>query len=457
MRVMPVLVVVCAAVAHVSCGTGRDRGLGDGVGADGVRAVAGRGGRPLVPAEPRVFVIPGTELVLPLIHGVGTAPGSDRGGEDDGRGGGFLAEPAPGAVPVLAIDGVGAVRSRLVLIDAGPEESGDRGAVESWLPPTPRWSAQAWDPGVAGSVPPRGSPRAFWALIASIPAEAAGRGVRLDGRALSAVWVEPPPRTEAERAVRLEASVDEWRALGRELLPEALDPLRRWRVRLLEDRVARGVLWGTQGPPPAIADPAIEALAQQTELRWRAALEALRRADAGLAAEVVVGVTAVVRTPAGPLLPAWALDDPALVRLRTTLIDPRSSATSRVEAARDWLDGLVPGVAWVIDEGSGAREQGGDGEPSARVEVGVVNLRASAVSATIAPGDATTPSAPIDLAPMSGASVVVVVPGPRGGALVTPSEVRFGRRRLTLAPVTAALAAGPPGLAMSLSPQWTLE
>ena len=203
---------------------------------------------------------------------------------------------------------------------------------------------------------------------------------------------------------------------------EALSPITRWRWRLLVDgldpaRDPAPNLDGTSAPGvpivPRFADPAIEALAQQNEDRWRVALAWLWFADASVARRVKDRVAAVARfaVPSvsgdasvqgvhiGRVAPLWTTDHSELDMLLADLLEPSIDAFARVRLAQRWLDAQPPAAAWIKDDGGiliAPDESGLKLNAQAMhgviASVGVINLldRSTLAWTQLSPGEAAT-------------------------------------------------------------------
>lgn len=373
---------------------------------------------------------------MPLVIPVGDRDGASR------------RDWTPPSVPALTTDDGEVIEASLVrysIVRLEPDPTG-------WLSPAAVWVAEPWSPGIA---PPASSTDpvllntpAFWALVAHVPESLGRAGLILGGTRLPVQWVEPPAaQRDASRLPRPEASAERLAELGRMLAGDARDPLRRWRVGLLTDRVRPAALGGSRDWPGRLADPALEALAQQEEWRTRAALDALERADPALAADVAGALTVVVRTPSGALLPAWRYDDTGLATLRARLLDVDSTRAQRIAAARSWLDTMPAGVAWAIDESAAPDAAAEDDRSRVTASIGAANLRIVRQSGVV--GLEGRPAQPPVLLDGHEARVLTIpldVPTDASARGVEPLTVGIGGVR-GVAPVRVrALVAAPPGL-----------
>lgn len=147
-----------------------------------------------------------------------------------------------------------------------------------------------------------------------------------------AAWISPFP-IYAEWSTLLAASV-----------ADEVDPMLRWRARLLR----AGVPDDPSRPPAAIEDGPVEALALQEELRWRAALSRLHRIDPALCARVRSCLLPVVRNvETGIMLPLWVTDPRPLEPLLDALLDERATPTITRSRVESWIRRQPDTVVWV--------------------------------------------------------------------------------------------------------------
>jgi hypothetical protein len=343
----------------------------------------------------------------------------------------------------------------------------------SWLTASATWfampasSAAPAQPGAPATIAvptdaaPPGTPR-FWALVVQGEHLRARTGLRLDGQSLAVSWADAQPSDiDAARQPRLNASPEAFTALGQMLSGDARDPLRRWRVALLADRIKPAQLVGQRAWPEPLSDPNLEALASHEEWSWRTALAALARADKALAADVKNTITAVIRTPDGVLLPAWRDDDKGLASLRAVLLNVDSTRAQRVAAANAWLTQTPRAIAWVIDESAPHPELVGRAD-AVEATIAIANLRGTRLSASLA-----APGRPAGAAQMIDGhhEALLRVPmrrDPRDDAAppIIPAVVRIGDVPLERPVRVAPLPVTPPGLALGPTyatwsmPQW---
>jgi len=232
----------------------------------------------------------------------------------------------------------------------------------AWLPASQRWRAWGLDELRALAPGERPVGFGFWALIADVPPTQSGGAFTLEGIGLAVRWFSPPPTTTiVARAPRLGAAPDAFRRLGERLSAEMEDPLRRWRVELITDRIRPFTLFGPE-PPGPFEDPVMRALSQHYESRWRAALDVLAEEDPDLASDLTTLLTCVVLSPDGEVLPAWPLDSSDASLIQETLLSQRTSASEKADLAREWLNRQARAVEWVVDE-SGPDSGAGPDQP----------------------------------------------------------------------------------------------
>lgn len=389
-----------------------------------------------IAAEPRIYAYAESPMLLPL------APARGASGED-------LSRPAsrwrPSRPPILQYGSGEPIPARLVFLEAQP--ANNPGA--TWLPAPAVWSATGWE----GTALPTWSPAGgFWALLVPPSADGARQVLRMNGTALPIVWLAPPPNsTDAARAPQLDFDRSALRELGGLIEGAASDPLQAWRIRLLTDRLRASELWPVA--PPAPSDPALAALADQLEARWRSAVGALERDDADLASEFVARLTAVVRTPDGMALPAWAPDDSALTAVRGALLAPLATSASRVEAVRSWLIATPEALAWIVDDS--AWSAGSDGRLSRRVTVAIANLTRTPVVASCAPVG--RPALNAARIPAHGVAEFSCTLEAQDAPAAPGVIARAGGWSATLAFHGMPLRAAPPGFVIGpLLPRWDL-
>jgi hypothetical protein len=382
------------------------------------------------PVATRIDAIIGAPIVLPIA-------------ESDGHGG-WLLEQRADWVPRGDDDATLVTKetcaTRLVLFE-GLARDDDSG----WLPAPLRWRATPREE-VAGR-PARGVAW-FWAAVIEAPSRPVGRSLRLAGRPVRIRWHQAPAPGEASGLVSApDAERDALRALGEALRPELEDPLRRWRARLVAERIGPMRLWGDPGVVGSLADdPDLEALALQQERRARLALRTLQRLEPTLAARVAALMTGVVSLPTGRLAPVWLVDDTADQALFAALLDDERSEADRRVDAEAWLDARPWTVSWVIDE-SGLDEAGRH-----LATVGVTNLISERQLTSAAVAGEAVRNARMLPALESG---VWRLTAPTSSSVA--AVVRSGPRTRSLGLLTEPLFATPPGLGLGpLFPRWSM-
>lgn len=395
----------------------------------------------------RVYIAQGRKVVLPLV-----APE------------GLSAEEAAAWTPGARIDVTLGTDVTLAarVFRVTPTATRDLQAPARWLSPGPSWRAAA--PGEAGA-----SGSGVWVAVAEAPTGLVERSLpsfaRVGDRIIDLTWI-PPARQNPDiaKAPMPQVSEPSLRALGEMVRTEATDPQRRWRVRLLSQRLGDGALWGDAPPPgfggvPSEMSEPLEATAEQLELNARAALDALRKADAALALEVLSRLICVVRTPDGVLLPGWAPGGgpggEGIESLLAQLLDPRRGAGEKAEAARRWLGTLPAAQAWIVDD-VGTPDSEGAGRHV--VTVGVCDLSGRGGQA-LALASNSFAGRDGEAAVAAFQSVALRAPMPtEWNSENRPSvEVSFGGFAASLAPIAAPAPVTPPGFTLGpLLEPWTL-
>jgi len=219
----------------------------------------------------------------------------------------------------------------------------------AWLEPAGGWVATEH---------PLGQPiineAGLWMVLVQFPEHSSSGPLLLGDRRLPIIWLPAPPRTTESRFLpRLNASASAWRELGNIITPLRNDPAQRWRIRLLSDRVRADRLFGAGGTDfneKPIDNELLEALARQTELRYRAAIARIQLADPRAAADLLALLTAVVVMPDGQLLPAWADITPRVSTIIDTAINSARPPARAAEATRSFVAALSPIRSWIIDD-----------------------------------------------------------------------------------------------------------
>jgi len=230
-----------------------------------------------------------------------------------------------------------------VLVAAGRE-------APRWLPPSGEWTTRSAGAGSVGSRPQVG----FGVLVVPDPPADARDTLAVRGRAWPVRTLEaaPPDPGWLEPAT---APAD-GEALLDLLEPAGRHPLRRWRLRLLADRLERG---GDADVASALrrgrfASRDLEALARHTEALWRAGLARLAEESPDAAGRLATRLTLIVDFGEGVAAPAWPLEQESLRQLRDDLLNPAITEAQCAARARAWLDAEPGGVAWVQDDAGAA-------------------------------------------------------------------------------------------------------
>lgn len=385
-----------------------------------------------VASEPRIYAFSDRPLVLPL------SPARRAGDVENGQ----AAERwRPSQMPRVQYDDGAVEGVRLVYFEARPNENSDF----PWLPAPATWSAIDWD---ATQDPNWNAAGGFWGVVVPPPPAGRRQVLRFNGAALPVIWLPgPPPATDSLRAPRLDLDRTALRALGDRLTKLAQDPLAAWRVRILTDRIRSSELWASPPAPPS--DPALAALANQIEGRWRSAISAIERDNPELASEFVSRLTAVIRTPEGAALPAWGQEDSALNAVRAALLAPAGSKATREQSVRTWLAAAPAAVAWVVDDSSAK------GAESRAATVTIANLQSTPVVASSAPVGKPAVNATRLPAHGSGSFTCDVDGSPEAGSGAVIA--RAGGWSKTLPLLASPLPVSPPGLLMGpLAPHWDM-
>ena len=379
----------------------------------------------IAPATPRIDAVVGRPLVVPVT----LAPDRDP------------AEP----IRARLEDGRFIEASLVWIEQTGTDPAG-------WLPPAGEWRARTPDEDR--------TPAGAWAVVCFLPGDAIGQGVWIDRTLFELHWLEDPAvllRDIAERSRSAERPwthpIDDERlaseTLRRLAEPCRRDPARRWRYRLLYDGLeppdepyAPG-LGGLTEAPGSFGDPVVEALARQTESRWRVALARLWLHDPVLADDLKRRLVATVDFGAGLAVPAWPTE--GVDRLLDDLL-AADDDERRAALARNFLDAQPRATAWILDDRS--RTDGSTGLPTATV--GVANLAPVATLAWASAGSPTPELSPLPAG--SAASLGAIVDGSRS------ANANAGELGFTLPLLTEPLPAAPQGaLAAPFRHDWTMQ
>lgn len=333
-------------------------------------------------AEARIYAIPGRTLVF---HIRPTGAGADalrRADPEAGNGTAVFPSASAPWVPAgshtVRLSNGNRLNSAIFWLSAlYPLQRPD-----DWLPPAGSWTATPLAEMTAiAAADPEGSwfRQGFWVMSIDLPESVAGRSLALDGKSLPIVWLEPPPaKTDDTRSPRPDAPFEIKRALGERLRADYQDPLLRWRVRLLTDRMRPTALWGNAPPSEQMHHPVLDALSRVIEDRWRIAIQRINEIDPQVGADVVHAISAVVLMPDGSLLPAWTRDATGMARFIDGVLDPQATPARRLSTAEAWLTSLPAAVAWVLDDstpGTTYITSLGASEPTANVTIAITELR----------------------------------------------------------------------------------
>ncbi len=382
--------------------------------------------------EARIDAVPGRPLVVPVALEPARTPARD-------------------APPIeVALERSGPITCELVWF--APERAAHAASdtIEAWLDRPVQWTAaESWSlPDAHGAEGP-----GFWALVIHLPEGCAGQTLTISGRTAPVQWLSAPapaPDPGADEPFRTERP-----GLRAMLAPARRDPLNRWRTRLLMERLKapRGSVFDRY--EERMAAHALESLAEQSEWRWRIALDRLAKAEPFLAADLLNRLTAVVDFGEGRLAPAWPTDEGALAALRTELLDPRASAEDTRRSAAAFLLGVAPASAWIIDDAGWV-----DAESGLTMAIVGVAERAGREAAARAALGGSGPGAPVPIAPLSVRRLTAAsarrASGSTAGAPTTTVEI--GRLAVALETLPAGVPVRPPGLRMGPGfLAWTLD
>lgn len=287
----------------------------------------------------RVYFSQGRNAVIPLVPPEEVPPAQ-------------RAAWVPAGPPVIVLENGLTLSSRVYRV--GASAWSDPVAPRRWLPPVVPWRSTPLEGYTADN-----DPSGVWVAVVEAPRGLPERRLptfcRVNDRVIDVTWLPPVPQNpDLASAAVPQVSASTLLELGELLRPEAGDPQRRWRVRLLAARLGVGALWASPPPglgevPSGLSEP-LEAAAEQLELNVRAAIDAVRKADPAVALALVNRLTAIVRTPDGVLLPAWPITGEDAASLMSKLLDPRVALADKPDIARAWLDASPGATAWIIDD-----------------------------------------------------------------------------------------------------------
>lgn len=334
---------------------------------------------------------------------------------------------ADGAALESSVRFIARVPERVEMVDDGHGHGGGMAGVgqsSAWMPESPHWVVQEFEArDVARRVDALIARDALggWFLIVDAPP-----GVRLDGLIVDGERFPVRPMSRNAYTPRREIvnpSGADWSVLGGMLMPMVSDADERWRLRLLEDRVSPGVVWGGAGRPEgAIRDAALEARATFTEQRWRAALALVESGDAQTAIDLVRALTSVVRLPSGVVVPAWPVENDDHAQLLDALLAPGLKPEDAARRARGYLASIAGACLTVLDDNQGI--------------LALTEVRGQTLEATVA-------GRQIRLAPFQ--TDISVIPESPDGAGMSVAEVRAGAMGSSAAALNGAVPVRPPG------------
>ena len=392
-------------------------------------AVASRGPVRLKATEPRVDVVLGRKLVMPVTAEGAFKPGKPIAGRlDDGR----------------------KVEVGLFWIRLGSDPE-----TPSWLAPPGRWTSTR----ATGMTNPAAMGSGTWAVVVELPADAMGQGLWLGKQRIALNWLPGP------EVIRGKDGPVEWASplgaaagsgtFGRLAEPESRSPMRRWRHRLAVLGLNPSEAGRGSSAPDAFADSVIEALASQVEGRWQVALGTLWMADPSVAGAVKRRLVNTVDFGGGVIAPAWPVDDANLNVLLSDLLNTRLEPSQQVDRAMAWLEAQPGAAAWVIDDG---------GQRDAATGRTVAILGAANLTDRDAMGWAAAvgADASADLSPVKAwgtAQFAAVNPRETGShTAFTMVEINVGKWAVRRPVVLDGAAAAPPGVRLEpLRREWDLR
>ncbi|MEZ6210547.1 MAG: hypothetical protein R3B46_04770 [Phycisphaerales bacterium] len=227
----------------------------------------------------------------------------------------------------------------------------------------------------------------------------------------------------------------DWSRLREFVGPMLLDPDERWRLRLLEDRVAPATVWGDAGNPArTIPDAMLEARATQIEQRWRAALAIIHSHDEQTAIDLVRALTSVVRLPSGVVVPAWPVENDDHTQLLGAILEPGIKASDAARRARGYINSIAGACLTVLDDNQGI--------------LALTEVRGQTLDAIVA-------GRRVRLAPFQ--TDISVIPESGDGSGLAAAEVRAGPMRSSAAALNGAVPVRPPGYRLGpMLEAWTL-
>jgi len=228
---------------------------------------------------------------------------------------------------------------------------------------------------------------------------------------------------------------------------ERLNPLTRWRYRLIVD----GLDPAAEESGVPFADRTIEAVARQNENRWRVALAWLWAADPAVADSLKKRLVACVTLPDGITVPAWPTAHTSLDDLLSGLLDPASTPNARVRRAERWLQEQSAATAWVMDDGGRL-----DALRGVVASLGIANLSERATLGWAGVQDSDIEPEPVPLAAFHAVEVAVPIRDSGGG--LAAIELHAGEWEQIRGVIPGRIGIRPPGLDVSsLLGDWTMR
>lgn len=338
---------------------------------------------PVRPIETPALLVAGTRAVIPIQP----LPGTD---------------PAGRSVRITLDDGR-RLKAELHRLVASPPVG-----APSWLSHARNWwtasTGKTPVPPQSPGAPLRGGTVAFTVdvLVIDVPGDADGRSIMLEDSPLPIDWRDAPhgitalpdetnseqidSDTKADQAAPASGLSHDTFFIGQDtrptsatsasavslptlrsptaqvflfaqLAPALSDPLLRWRIRLLADRL-RGEGFAALADRidgAHFQDPALEALAAAQELRWRLAMNRLRAIDAALTDSMLSALTKLVAFDDNHIAPAWApatpgLDPTNLGGILRDALNQSAPDAALIARVRSLLSIQPRTVAWVDDD-----------------------------------------------------------------------------------------------------------
>lgn len=334
---------------------------------------------------------------------------------------------------------------------------------------TPDPAAQSWLPaaGVWFTDPARAAPTSLGQyfvaidLPASIDPAIAPTTLRVGSSSTDLAWSRPP--ADLPRALRAAwaSPVPQSHRVSPLLLrladPARASPYQRWRYRLLTSALADAA-HTTPDPLTARAapraggsftDPILEALARQTETRWKLALARLHDADRiaadRLRARLVATASLDIPPTRGAAIPFWPVNQADLDALLEDLLDTRLTPARRVARAETWADAAPATAAWITSDADSLSAPTAQATSSAPIPtLALANADITPRVTTIASDDA--PAGPA-MHPLP-AGTILRIPLPPTTPTATPPTLTLGDERTDLI-TQPTITARPPGVRLT--------